>query len=122
MTASIDGNEFDAWAGYLIKAPLRRQTYSQMGVDGVGIVFGGRDPREQIITTVTRAGAAESDATTLENTYRLLEATAVTVIDPTGREFDSTVVAQTDSRIFEDVMGWCIETTWHLIIATDNPA
>lgn len=123
MAASIDGNEFDSWKGYLRQAPPRRVVYDQMGVNGDGITFGGRNPGEQVITTKNTVDDVAT-ATALENTYRLLEESAVTVVDPLGRTFANTVVAQVMCDVYGQVStgGTTIETTWVLIIEAVDPS
>ncbi len=98
MAASIIGNAVDAWRGTLQGPKRAVMPFVKPGVDGSGIVVGGKHATPSEVETMTWC-LDLSAAVTLKATYEALVGTIGSVTDDAGTTLDKCAILSVEAQI-----------------------
>lgn len=114
--AQISALTVTVWKGMLTQSIFGYSLYEQGGVDGYGVLFGGRKVGVSKVTTVTRAGTALSDYNTAATAYRAIMRTSITIIDQMNLTWNGVIVLAVTPRPSYDPIGYIITADWEFLV------
>ncbi len=116
MPSIGSASSLGVWKGTLVGSSYGFSLYEQGGVDGFGVLFGGRKIGPQVVTTITRVGTTLTDYNAAQSAYRGLAKTSVSVIDQFNLSWSGVIVLDVKVAPSVDPIGYIATTAWTLLV------